>query len=76
MVICFTSYRSLGCTFLDWSFYWLSGKFPQADFAQYAERVSHYYAPYAGYAVMYAVVGFAVVRVVKSLPDLMARKTA
>ncbi len=58
------------------SFYWLSGKFPQADFAQYAERVSHYYAPYAGYAVMYAVVGFAVVRVVKSLPDLMARKTA
>ena len=25
MVICFTSYRSLGCTFLDWSFNWLSG---------------------------------------------------
>jgi hypothetical protein len=25
MVICFTSYRSLGCTFLDWSFNWLAG---------------------------------------------------
>ena len=25
MVICFTSFRSLGCTFLDWSFNWLMG---------------------------------------------------
>jgi hypothetical protein len=58
------------------SFYWLSGKFPQADFAQYVELVSHYYAPYAGFAVMYAITGFAVVKIVKMLPDLLTHKTA
>jgi hypothetical protein len=26
MIVGFTSFVSIGCTFLDWSFYWLSGK--------------------------------------------------
>ncbi len=58
------------------SFYWLSGKFSQTDFAQYAERVSHYYAPYTGYALMYVIAGFTAVKVAKMLPELMARKAA
>ena len=58
------------------SFYWLSGKFSQTDFAQYAERVSHYYPPYAGYALMYVIAGFAAVKVAKVLPDLFASKMA
>jgi hypothetical protein len=58
------------------SFYWLSDNILQRDFSKYVEQLSHYYAPYMGYAFMYAVVGFAVTRAVKSLPDLMPHKTA
>lgn len=58
------------------SFYWLSGRHPNGTMAEYIERGLHYYPPYTGYALMYAVIGFAVVKVVKMLPDLMAHKTA
>ena len=58
------------------SFYWLSGKFPQADLMQYVEGISHYYPSYTGYALMYVIVGFATAKVIKMLPDLMANKTA
>ncbi len=58
------------------SFYWLSGRHTNPNFSEYVERALHYYPPYAGYALMYVIAGFAVVKVVKMLPDLMARKTA
>jgi hypothetical protein len=58
------------------SFYWLSGRHPNGNLTEYVERALHYYPPYAGYALMYVIVGFAVVKAVKMLPDLMARKTA
>lgn len=58
------------------SFYWLSDKFPQGDFAQYVERTLHYYPPYAGYALMYAVLGYATFKAIKLLPNVIARKTA
>lgn len=58
------------------SFYWLSGRHQNGTMTEYVERALHYYPPYAGYALMYVIVGFAVVKVVKMLPDLMARKTA
>jgi hypothetical protein len=57
------------------SFYLLSDNISQRDFSKYVEQLSHYYAPYAGYALMYAVLGFASVKAVKMLPDLLARKT-
>ncbi len=58
------------------SFYWLSGRYPNGDFAQYIERALHYYPPYAGYALMYVILGYAVVKTVKLFPSLVARKTA
>ena len=61
--------------FSNGSFYWLSGRYADANFAQYAERALHYYPPYASYALMYVIAGFAAVKVVKMLPELLARKT-
>jgi hypothetical protein len=58
------------------SFYLLSDNVLQRDFSKYVEQLSHYYAPYMGYAVMYVIAGFAAVKVAKMLPDLSARKTA
>jgi hypothetical protein len=73
-----TLLASISTAFLisNGSFYWLSGKFPQADFAQYVERMSHYFTPYTGYAVMYVILGFAAVKVVKMFPDFKVSKTA
>ncbi|MDD5228661.1 MAG: hypothetical protein PHN45_11415 [Methylococcales bacterium] len=58
------------------SFYWLSGRHPNGTMPEYIERALHYYPPYTGYALMYVVLGFGVVKVIKLLPNLMARKTA
>jgi hypothetical protein len=58
------------------SFYWLSDNILQRNFSSYVEQISHYYAPYISYTLMYVIVGFAVVKVVKMLPDLRAPKTA
>lgn len=58
------------------SFYWLSGRHPNGTMTEYVERSLHYYPLYAGYALMYVIAGFAVVKVIKMLLDLMARKTA
>ena len=52
------------------SFYWLSDNVLQRDFSKYVEQLSHYYAPYLGYAVMYVIVGFAVMQVIKMSPNL------
>lgn len=57
------------------SFYLLSDNIPQRDFSHYVAQFSQYYSSYVGYALMYVIVGFAAVKVVKMLPDLMARKT-
>ncbi len=62
--------------FSNGSFYWLSGRHPNGNIAEYVERALHYYPMYAGYALMYVVAGFAAVKVVKMLPNLLAHKTA
>lgn len=58
------------------SFYWLSGHHSNGAIAEYVERALHYYPPYAGYALMYVIAGFATVKVVKMLSDLLAHKAA
>jgi hypothetical protein len=58
------------------SFYWLSDNILQRDFSHYVAQLLSYYAPYVGYAFFYTIVGFAVARAIKSLPDSIARKTA
>lgn len=62
--------------FSNGSFYWLSGRHANSNFSEYVDGALHYYPPYAGYALMYVVAGFAAVKVVKMLPELLASKTA
>lgn len=38
------------------SFYWLSGKYPEANWAEYWQRGIKYYPPYLGFAMMYSVI--------------------
>lgn len=56
------------------SFYLLSDNISQRNFSNYIAQMTHYYSPYAGYALMYVIASFAVVKVVKMLPDLMISK--
>ncbi len=58
------------------SFYWLSDKILARDFSNYVTQMTHYYLPYMGYTLMYAIFGFAVFKLFKRLPNLMAQKTA
>ncbi|MDD2863672.1 MAG: hypothetical protein PHC99_02980 [Methylococcales bacterium] len=58
------------------SFYWLSGRHSNGTMTEYVERALNYYPTYAGYAVMYVVLGFAAVKVIKMLPDFKTSKTA
>lgn len=73
-----TLFLAISSAFLmtNGSFYWLSGRHPNGNFAEYVERAVHYYPPYAGYALMYVVLGYAAVKAIKLFPTLMARKTA
>ncbi|MGZ0077735.1 hypothetical protein [Methylomonas sp. YC3] len=63
---------SIAFLFSNGSFYWLSGRYPNGSFAQYIERVAMYYPPYMTSTLIYGVVIFGLVTVVKSL---LAAKT-
>ena len=58
---------SIAFLFSNGSFYWLSGRYPNGSFAQYVERVAMYYPPYMTSTLIYGVVIFALVSVVKFL---------
>jgi hypothetical protein len=58
------------------SFYLFSGRFGDLSWMDYTVRVAHYYPAYAGSAVMYAIAGFAVSKIIHVLPALTTRPKA
>lgn len=52
------------------SFYVLSGRYPDLSWGQYFARIAMYYPPYVSSALLYMVLGYGVMKLVKSLPDL------
>ncbi|MEI8572512.1 hypothetical protein U737_22985 [Methylomonas sp. LW13] len=67
---------SIAFLFSNGSFYWLSGRYPNGSFAQYIERVAMYYPPYLTSTLIYGVVIFGLVTVVKSLLAAKATREA
>ena len=58
------------------SFYLLSGRAPNASWAQYLDGVATYYPPYLSATLMYGVVIFGLVSVVKALFTAKASREA
>jgi hypothetical protein len=54
------------------SFYMLSDRYPDLSWGQYFARVAQYYPPYVGSALLYMVLGYGIMKLVKALPDLVA----
>jgi hypothetical protein len=52
------------------SFYLFSGRYADLSLGEYFVRVAQYYPSYVGAALIYAVVGYAVVKLFKLLPEL------
>ncbi|MDO9269876.1 MAG: hypothetical protein Q7T96_12295, partial [Methylobacter sp.] len=55
------------------SFYLLSGRYPDLSWGQYIARVAQYYPPYVSSALIYMVLGYGIMKLVKSLPALTSR---
>lgn len=53
--------------FSNGSFYWFSGRYVSPHWAQYIERFAMYYPPYLNRTVVYVVVIFAAVKLIKAL---------
>ncbi|WP_394753400.1 hypothetical protein [Crenothrix sp.] len=59
------------------SFYLLSGRYGEMSVMQYLERVAHYYPPYMSSTLIYGIVGYALVKLLKfMLSALDSHKTA
>jgi len=54
------------------SFYVLSGRYPDLSWGQYFSRVAMYYPPYVSSALVYMILGYGIMKLVKSLPALAA----
>ncbi len=54
------------------SFYLLSGRFEELSFISYFSRVAQYYPSYVGAAIIYAITGLAIVKLIKLLPELQS----
>jgi hypothetical protein len=52
------------------SFYLLSDRYMDLSWGQYLARVAQYYPPYISSALLYMVLGYAIIKLVKSLPAL------
>jgi hypothetical protein len=50
------------------SFYLFSGRYPDLSWGQYIARVTMYYPPYAGSALLYMVLGYGLMKLAKTLP--------
>ncbi|NOR70260.1 MAG: hypothetical protein GQ532_11320 [Methylomarinum sp.] len=57
------------------SFYLLSGKFPDLNWVEYSTRVMQYYPPYLTATLIYAVVIFAIVKMINLSSDTRIKKT-
>lgn len=55
------------------SFYLLSGRYTDLSWGQYFARVAQYYPPYVSSALLYAVLGYGIMKLVKSMPALADR---
>lgn len=53
--------------FSNGSFYWLSGRYTDTNWAQYIERFAQYYPPYMTSTLLYGVAIFAAVSAVKTM---------
>jgi len=54
------------------SFYLFSGRYTDLSWIQYLARVVQYYPPYVSSALLYMVLGYSIMKLVKSLPALAA----
>jgi hypothetical protein len=54
------------------SFYLFSGRYDDVSLAEYFIRVAQYYPSYAGAAIIYALAGLAIFKLLKSLPELQS----
>jgi len=54
------------------SFYLFSGRYENLSLAEYFVRVAQYYPSYVGAALVYVVAGLFVIKLFKSLPELLA----
>jgi hypothetical protein len=52
------------------SFYLFSGRYEDLSWGQYFSRVAQYYPSYVGAALIYGVAGYAIVKLLNSLPEL------
>ncbi|MFZ2407367.1 MAG: hypothetical protein WAW41_19705, partial [Methylobacter sp.] len=52
------------------SFYLFSGRYTDLSWGQYIARVAQYYPPYVSSALVYMVLGYGIMKLVKSLPAL------
>ena len=55
------------------SFYLFSGRYADLSWGQYFSQVAQYYLPYVSSALLYAVLGYAIIKLAKSLPALTTR---
>jgi hypothetical protein len=51
------------------SFYLFSGRYADLSWGQYFSRVAQYYPAYVGSVLIYGVIGLALVKLIKSLPE-------
>jgi hypothetical protein len=58
---------SLAFVISNGSFYLFSGRYPDLSWSQYLSRVAQYYPPYLSSTLIYAIVGYALVRLVKAV---------
>jgi len=56
------------------SFYLFSSRYEDLSLGEYFVRVAQYYPSYVGFALIYVVAGFAIVKLFKSLPHLWANQ--
>jgi hypothetical protein len=49
------------------SFYLFSGRYSDLSWLQYFERVAHYYPLYLGSTLIYGIVGYAIVKLIKAV---------
>jgi len=54
------------------SFYLFSGRYPDLSWGQYLARVAQYYPPYVSSAMIYMVLGYGIMKLVRSLHTLVA----
>jgi hypothetical protein len=55
------------------SFYLFSGRYADLSWGQYFSRVAQYYPPYVSSVLLYAVLGYAIIKLAKSLPAIATR---